>query len=45
LLLKPYNWKNGRTQPTRMAFMVIRRQLEKMGEEGTDLLEKYLAIK
>lgn len=35
------NWENGRTQPTRMALMVIRRQLEEMGEEGADLLEKY----
>ena len=38
------NWENGRTQPTRMALMVIRRQLEEMGEEGADLLEQYLAI-
>jgi putative transcriptional regulator len=35
------NWENGRTMPTRMAQMLIRQQLEKMGEEGTDLLEKY----
>ncbi len=35
------NWENGRTHPTRMALMLIRRQLEEMGEEGTDLLEQY----
>ena len=35
------NWENGRTKPTRMAMMLIQQQLEEMGEEGTDLLEKY----
>ncbi|MGB3193076.1 MAG: helix-turn-helix domain-containing protein [Limnoraphis sp.] len=35
------NWENGRTQPTRMALMVIQRQLEEIGEDGKDLLEKY----
>ena len=35
------NWENGRTKPTRMALMLIERQLEQMGEEGKDLLETY----
>ncbi|WP_413159978.1 helix-turn-helix domain-containing protein [Capilliphycus salinus ALCB114379] len=35
------NWENGRTKPTRMAMMLIQQQLEQMGEEGSDLLEKY----
>ncbi|WP_413160024.1 helix-turn-helix domain-containing protein [Capilliphycus salinus ALCB114379] len=35
------NWENGRTKPTRMALMLIQRQLEQMGEDGEDLLEKY----
>ena len=35
------NWENGRTKPTRMALMLIQRQLEQMGDEGIDLLEKY----
>ena len=35
------NWENGRTKPTRMAMMLIRQQLEQMGEEGTDLLDQY----
>jgi putative transcriptional regulator len=38
------NWENGRTHPTRMALMVIQRQLEEMGEQGKDLLKQYLAI-
>ena len=35
------NWENGRTKPTRMAMMLIQQELEQMGEEGTDLLERY----
>ncbi|MDY7023512.1 MAG: helix-turn-helix transcriptional regulator [Cyanobacteriota bacterium] len=35
------NWENGRTKPTRMALMLIERELEQMGEDGTDLLNQY----
>ncbi|MEA5495982.1 helix-turn-helix transcriptional regulator [Limnoraphis robusta Tam1] len=38
------NWENGRTHPTRMALMVIQRQLEEMGEEGKDLLKQYRVL-
>ncbi|MGB3189834.1 MAG: helix-turn-helix domain-containing protein [Limnoraphis sp.] len=34
------NWENRRTHPTRMALMVIRRQLEEMGDDGKDLLKQ-----
>ncbi len=35
------NWENGRTKPTRMAMMLIKQELEQMGEQGTDLLDEY----
>lgn len=34
-------WENGHHQPSRIAMILIREQLEAMGEQGEDLLKKY----
>lgn len=38
------SWENGRTHPTRMALMVIRRKLEEMGDDGKDLFKQCPVI-
>ncbi|MEH2246820.1 helix-turn-helix domain-containing protein [Nostoc sp.] len=35
-------WKNGRSTPSPLAMDKIEGMLEKMGDEGQDLLAKYL---
>ncbi len=34
-------WENGHHQPSRIAMKLIREQVEAMGEQGEDLLNKY----
>ncbi len=38
------SWENGHNKPSRMAMKLIREQIDSLGEEGGDLLEKYLHI-
>ncbi|MBD2666715.1 helix-turn-helix domain-containing protein [Richelia sinica] len=35
-------WENGRSQPSPIAMKLIQQRLEEMGEQGKELLEKYL---
>ncbi len=35
------SWENGHNKPSRMAMKLIREQIESLGEQGVDLLEKY----
>ncbi|MFB2771607.1 multiprotein-bridging factor 1 family protein [Pelatocladus sp. BLCC-F211] len=35
-------WENGRSTPSPLAMEKIEGMLEKMGDEGQDLLERYL---
>ena len=35
-------WENGRSKPSPLAMGKIEEMLEKMGEQGQDLLAKYL---
>ncbi len=34
-------WENGKTKPLPMALRLIEQELQKMGTQGTDLLEQY----
>ncbi|NEU77585.1 helix-turn-helix transcriptional regulator [Nostoc sp. UIC 10630] len=36
-------WENGRSKPSPLAMEKIEAQLHEMGDQGKDLLEKYLA--
>jgi putative transcriptional regulator len=35
-------WENGRSKPSPMAMKLIEQKLDEMGDEGQDLLAKYL---
>ncbi|MEA5553282.1 helix-turn-helix transcriptional regulator [Anabaena cylindrica UHCC 0172] len=36
-------WENGRSQPSPIAMQLIQQKLGEVGEQGQELLQKYLA--
>lgn len=38
-------WENGRSKPSPMAMEKIEQKVNEMGEQGKELLEKYLTTK
>lgn len=37
-------WENGRSQPSPIAMQLIQQKLGEVGEQGQELLQKYLAV-
>ena len=35
-------WENGRSQPSPIAMQLIQQKIEEVGEQGQELLQKYL---
>jgi DNA-binding transcriptional regulator YiaG len=37
-------WENGRSQPSPIAMQLIQQKLGEVGEQGQELLQKYLTV-